>query len=130
MKSLRIIFFPRGSPKCEIVSMQNEATKLVSSEDEKGKAGAGEDLTQKIIYTKEDIFNPVIEYNTAVLYSYTKNFAFAIDTAVKLLVALDPIKDSYLFFKTAFFLLVSFLFGWIRIHLTLDKGHFDKCERR
>lgn len=89
--------------------MQTEAAKLTASEDEKGKAAAGiEDMNQKIVYTKEEVFNPVVEYNIAVLYSYTKNFAFAIDTAVKLLANLDPIKDSYLFFKTAFFLLVLY----------------------
>ena len=93
------------------MNIQNEAAKLLSSEDEKGKGAAAavatEEPAQKFSYTAEDIFNPVVEYNIAVLYSYTKNFAFAIDTAVKLLVSLDPAKDSYLFFKTAFFLLVQ-----------------------
>lgn len=90
--------------------MQNETEKLIVSEDEKVKTGSGvEDLNQKLSCTKEEAFNPVVEYNIAVLYSYTKNFAFAIDKAMQLFVALDPIKDSYLYFKTAFFLLVTFL---------------------
>ena len=92
--------------------MQIDAEKLIDSEDEKGKTESGtEDLNQKVVCTKEEIFNPLVEYNIAVLYSYTKNFAFAIDAAIKLITELDPIKNSYLFFKTAFFLLVLFKFN-------------------
>ncbi len=95
-----------------IANMQAEAAKLISAEDEKGK-GTADEAAQRIVYTKDEIFNPVVDYNIAVLYSYTKNFAFAIDSAVKLLVSLDPTKDSYLFFKAAFFLLVPSL-GTVR----------------
>jgi len=87
--------------------MQAEAKKLIVSEDEKVKTGSAvEDLNQKISYTKEEVFNPIVEYNIVVLYSYMKNYGFAIEKAVKLLLAIDPTKDSFLYFKTAFLLLV------------------------
>ena len=86
--------------------MQAESIKLINMEDEKGKGSPSEELTSKIMLAKEDVYNPLVEYNIAVLYSYTKNFAFAIDGAVRLLVSLDFNKDSFLYLKTAFFLLV------------------------
>jgi hypothetical protein len=90
--------------------MQEEAEKLIVSEDEKVKTGSGvEDLNQKISYTKEEVSNHIVEYNIIVLYSYMKNYGLAIEKAVKLLCDIDSSKDSFLYFKTAFLLIVLLL---------------------
>ena len=106
----------------------------MAKEEEKGKGATGtsEDSSQKLSYSKDDLFNPVVEYNIAVLYSYTKNFAYAIDNAVKLLVELDFNKDPYIFFKTAFFLLVNVYVQYIRTYWQVLKRMICRlrCLRR
>ena len=93
-----------------VAKMQEDTAKLMVKEENKGRAGEPSKTKEEggpgLLYAQEDLFNPMVEYNIAVLYSYTKNFAFAINSAVKLLAALDSSRDHYLYFKTAFFLLV------------------------